>query len=91
MQNPYPNPLDDKTGFMHELLDVLSPEELRQYIAHYQWRQANEEFPEKPRSMYQSKAYFLLRTNQFIHNAKLVLAERGEIKSDGSEVIDHEE
>ena len=64
MQNPYPNPLDDKTGFMHELLDALSPEELRQYIAHYQWRQAHEVFPEKPRSMYQSKAYFLLRTNQ---------------------------
>ena len=91
MQNPYPNPLDDKTGFMHELLDALSPEELRQYIAHYQWRQAHEVFPEKPRSMYQSKAYFLLRTNQFIHNAKLVLAEHDKNKSDGSEVIDHEE
>ena len=64
MQNPYPDPLDDKTGFMHELLDALSPEELHQYIAHYQWRQAHEVFPEKPRSMYQSKAYFLLRTNQ---------------------------
>ena len=91
MQNPYPNPLDDKTGFMHELLEAMSPEELRQYIAHYQWRQAHEVFPEKPSSMYQSKAYFLLRTNQIIHNAKLVLAERGEIKLDGSEVIDHEE
>ncbi len=91
MQNPYPNPLDDKTGFMHELLDALSPRELRQCIAHYQWRQADEVFPEKPRSMYQSKAYFLLRTNQFIHNAKLVLAEHAEIKSDGSEVIDREE
>ena len=90
MQNPYPDPLDGKTGFMHELLDALSPDELRQYIAHYQWRQANEVLPERPRNMYQSKQYFLLRTNQFIHNAKLVLAERGETKSGGSEVIDHE-
>jgi hypothetical protein len=91
MQNPYSNPLDKKTGFMHELLNALSPEELRQYINHFQWRQAHEVFPEKPRNMYQSKAYFMLRTNQFIHDAKLVLAEQGEIKSDGSEVIDHEE
>jgi hypothetical protein len=91
MQNPYPNPLAGRSGYTHELLASLTPEEIKQYIANFQWRQAHEVFPKKPRSMYQSKAYFLLRTNQFIHNAKLVLAERGEIKSDGSEVIDHEE
>ena len=91
MQNPYPNPLNDKIGLTHELLDALSSEESRHYIAHFHWRQAQEVFPEKPRSMYQSKAYFLLRTNQFIHNAKLVFAEHAKIKSDGSEVIDHEE
>ena len=91
MQNPYPNPLAGRSGYTHELLASLTPEELKQYIANYQWSQAHASFPEKPRSMYQSKAYFLLRTNQFIHNAELVLAEYGEIKSDGSEVIDHEE
>ncbi len=91
MQNPYPNPLAGRSGYTHELLASLTPEEIKQYIANYQWEQANASFPEKPESVYQSKAYFLLRTNQFIHNAKLVLAERGEIKSDGSEVIDHEE
>ena len=91
MQNPYPNPLAGRSGYTHELLASLTPEEIKQYIANFQWSQAHASFPEKPDWWYQSKAYFLLRTNQFIHNAKLVLAEHAKIKSDGSEVIDHEE
>ena len=91
MHNPYPNPLDGRSGYTHELLASLTPEEIKQYITNFQWRQAHEVFPEKPRSMYQSKAYFLLQTNQFIYNAQKALAEHGKIKSDGTEVIDHEE
>ncbi len=76
MENPYPNPLSERSGILHELLESLTTEELRQYISHYQWRQAHDSFSEKPRSMHQSKAYFLLRTNQFVYDAKLVLARK---------------
>jgi hypothetical protein len=76
MENPYPNPLSERSGVLNELLDSLNSEELQQYISHFQWRQAHEVFSEKPRSMYQSKAYFLLRTNQFVYDAKLVLARK---------------
>jgi hypothetical protein len=91
MKNPYPDPLAGRSGYTHELLALLTPEEIKQYIANYQWEQANASFPEKPESVYQSKAYYMYRTNQFIYDAQKVLAERGEMKSDGSEVIDHEE
>ena len=91
MQNPYPDPLAGRSGYTHELLASLTPEEIKQYIANYQWSQAHASFPDKPDSVYLSKAYYMYRTNQFIHNAKLVLAEHVKIKSDGTEVIDHEE
>ena len=90
MQNPYPDPLAGRSGYTHELLASLTPEEIKQYIANYQWSQANASFPEKPESVYQSKAYYLYRTNQFIYDAQKVLAKHDKKKSDGTEVIDHE-
>ena len=90
MQNPYSNPLAGRSGCTHELLASLTPEEIKQYIANFQWSQAHASFPEKPDSVYQSKAYYMYRTNQFIYDAQKVLAEHGEMKSDGTEVIDHE-
>ena len=90
MQNPYPNPLAGRSGYTHELLASLTPEEIKQYIANYQWSQAHASFPDKPRSVYLSKAYYMYRTNQFIYDAQKVLAEHGEMKSDGTEMIDHD-
>ena len=91
MQNPYPNPLAERSGNTHELLASLTSEEIRQYVLHYRWEQANMSFPDNPKSVYKSKAYYMYRTNQWVYDAQKVLAEQGEIKSDGSEVIDHEE
>ena len=91
MQNPYPNPLAGRSGNTHELLASLTPAEIRQYVLHYRWEQANMSFPDNPKSVYKSKAYYMYRTNQWMYDAQKVLAEQGEIKSDGSEVIDHEE
>jgi len=76
MENPYPNPLSERTGVLHELLNSLTTEELHLYISHFQWRQAHEAFSDNPRNMYQSKAYFLLRTNQFIYDAKLAIVKK---------------
>ena len=90
MKNPYPDPLAGRSGYTHELLALLTPEEIKQYIANYQWSQAHALFPDKPHSVYLSKAYYMYRTNQFIYDAQKVLAEHGEIKSDGSEVNEHE-
>ena len=90
MKNPYPDPLAGRSGYTHELLASLTPEELKQYIANYQWSQAHASFPDKPHSVYLSKAYYMYRTNQFIYDAKKVLAEHGQIKSDSTEVINHE-
>ena len=91
MQNPYPDPLAGRSGYTHELLASLTPEEIKQYIANYQWSQAHASFPDKPDSVYLSKAYYMYRTNQFIYDAQKLLAKQAKKKSDGSEVIDHEE
>ena len=91
MQNPYPNPLAGRSGHTHELLALLTPEEIKQYVLHYRWEQANTSFPDNPKSVYKSKAYYMYRTNQWVYDAQKLLAEHGKIKSDGSEVIDHEE
>ena len=90
MKNPYPDPLAGRSGYTHESLASLTPAEIKQYIANYHWSQAHASFPEKPDNVYQSKAYYMYRTNQFIYDAQKVLAEHGEMKSDGTEVIDHE-
>ena len=90
MQNPYPDPLAGRSGYTHELLASLTSEEIKQYIANYQWSQANTSFPEKPDSVYQSKAYYMYRTNQFIYDAQKVLADHDKKKLDDTEVIDHE-
>jgi hypothetical protein len=73
MKNPYTNPLDGRSGNTPELLKSLNSEELQQYVAWYQWRRANESFPDKPKNMYQSKSYFTYRTSQFIHDAQKLL------------------
>jgi hypothetical protein len=76
MKNPYENPLNDKTGNLQELLDALTPTELQLYIAHYRWRQANEQFPKKPRNPYQSASYFRYRTDQRIYEAKKLISDK---------------
>ena len=90
MQNPYPDPLAGRFGYTHELLASLTPEEIKQYIANYQWSQAHASFPDKPHSVYLSKAYYMYRTNQFIYDAQKVLADHDKKKSDDTGVIDHE-
>jgi len=90
MQNPYPDPLAGQSGYTHELLASLTPEEIKQYIANYQWSQAHASFPENPDSVYLSKAYYMYRTNQFIYDAQKVLAENDKKMSDSTEVIDHD-
>ena len=91
MQIPYPNPLAGQFGNTHELLASLTPEEIRQYVLHYRWEQANMSFPDNPKSVYKSKAYYMYRTNQWVYDAQKVLAEHDKKKLDSSEVIDHEE
>ena len=76
MKNPYENPLNDKTGNLQELLDALTSTELHLYIAHYRWRQANEQFPKKPRNRYQSASYFRYRTDQRIYEAKKLITKK---------------
>ena len=71
--NPYKNPLDKKAGFTNRLLASLTQEELQEYISWYRWRQANETFPNRSRSVYKSSAYFMYRTNQFIYDAQKLL------------------
>lgn len=73
MNKPYKDPLAERSGNTLELIKSLSPRELQQYIAWYQWRQANESFPDKPTNMYQSKSYFTYRTSQFIYDAQKLL------------------
>ena len=90
MKNPYPDPLAGRSGYTHELLASLTPEEIKQYIANYQWSQAHKSFPDKPHSVYLSKAYCMYRTNQIIYDALKVLADHDEKKSDGTELINHE-
>ena len=90
MENPYPNPLAGRSGYTHELLASLTPEEIKQYIANYQWGQAHKSFPDKPHSVYLSKAYYMYRTNQFIYDALKVLAKHDIKKSDDTEVINHD-
>ena len=75
MRNPYPDPLAGRSGYIHELLASLTPEEIKQYIAHCRWSQANTSLLEKPDNVYQSKQYYMYRTNQHIYNAQNVLAE----------------
>ena len=75
----------------HELLVSQTPKEIIRYISSCQWSQAHSSFPAKPESVHQSKTYFLYRTNRFINDVQKALAEYGEMKSDGNEVIDHEQ
>ena len=73
MKNPYTNPIGEKSGNTYKLLASLTPEEIREYISWYRWRQEHELFPEKPQNVFQSKAYFMYRTNQFVYDAQKVL------------------
>ena len=75
MNNPYEDPLAERSGNTLELLASLTPKELKQNIAYYQWRRVNESFPNKPKSMYKSKSYFNYRTSQFIYDAQKLLAD----------------
>jgi hypothetical protein len=73
MKNPYSNPIGEKSGNTYKLLASLTPEKIREYISWYRWRQEHELFPEKPQNVYQSKAYFMYRTNQSIYDAQKML------------------
>jgi hypothetical protein len=75
MKNPYTNPLDGRSGNTLEMLKSLTPQELQQCVAYYQWRRANESFPDKPTNMYQSKSYYMYRTSQFIYDAQKLLVD----------------
>ena len=73
MKNPYSNPLDGKSGYTYKQLASLTPKEIREYVTYYRWEQANRSFPNNPKSVYESKSYFMYRTNQFIYDAQKVL------------------
>jgi hypothetical protein len=75
MNNPYEDPLAERSGNTLELLASLTTRELKQNIAYYQWRRVNESFPNKPKNMYQSKSYFNYRTSQFIYDAQKLLVD----------------
>ena len=76
MKNPYEDPLDGKIGNFQELLASLNPTELQRYISYYRWRQANEQFPQKPRNPYQSASYFRYRTDQRIYEAQKLISNK---------------
>ena len=73
MKNPFTNPLEGRLGNTLELLKSLTPEELQQYVACYQWRRANETFSDRPKNMYRLRSYFTYRTSQFIYDAQKLL------------------
>ena len=75
MKNSYTNPLDGRSGNTLELLKSLTSDELRQYIACYQWRRANETFSDRPKNTYRLRSYFSYRTSQFIYDAQKLLAD----------------
>ena len=81
MKNPYSNPLDGKSGYTHKLLAELTPEEIKQYVLHYRWEQANRSFPDNPKSVYKSKSYFMYRTNQWVYDAQKILDKNQAIDS----------
>ena len=83
MKNPYSNPLNGKSGYTHKLLASLTQKEIREYVAYYRWRQEHESFPDRPQNVYQSKAYFMYRTNQWVYDAHKMLDKNQTI---GSEV-----
>jgi len=83
MKNPYLNPIDEKSGNTYKLLASLNPKDLQEYISWYRWRQEHESFSDKPQNVYQSKAYFMYRTNQFVYDAQKLLDTNQAIESSG--------
>ncbi len=91
MQNPYKNPLEGKSGYTQKLLESLTAEELREYIAWCKWSQDHESFPDKPKNIYQSRAYFLYRTTRFVYDAKKEIDRRDEMATESGEVTENDE
>jgi hypothetical protein len=75
MNNPYKDPLAERSGNTLELLESLTPKDIKQNIAYHQWCRVNQSFPDRPKNVYQSKSYFLYRTSQFIFDAQKLLAD----------------
>ncbi|MFM8793413.1 MAG: hypothetical protein ACKOFF_00730 [Acidimicrobiales bacterium] len=76
-QNPYADPTAGRTGLVHEILESLSNDELREYVNHLLWRQVHGTFPARPENPYASRAYFVYRTNNWIHQCWAILRSRG--------------
>ncbi|MEY3690458.1 MAG: hypothetical protein RJB57_113 [Actinomycetota bacterium] len=76
-QNPYKNPTAGRTGLVHEILESLTNDELKEYINHLIWRQDNRTFPDRPANPYASREYFLFRTGNWIFQCQQILRSRG--------------
>lgn len=76
-QNPYKDPTAGRTGLVHEILESLTNAELKEYINHLTWRQANSTFPARPTNPYASRGYFLFRTGNWIVQCEEILRSRG--------------
>lgn len=76
-QNPYADPTAGRTGLVHEILESLTNDQLKEYVDHLLWRQANGTFPARPENPYASRGYFVYRTNNWIIQCREILRSRG--------------
>ena len=79
-KNPYNDPTVGKYGDSKttiEILESLTSDELREYIKYLQWEQANRK--NRGPSVYQSRAYYAYRSNNWIQWCRDILRERGEL------------
>ena len=76
-QNPYDDPTEGRSGLVHEILESLTNDELKEYINHLLWAQSNASFPDRPRSPYASRGYYSYRTSNWIHQCREILKSRG--------------
>jgi hypothetical protein len=62
--NPYPNPMGEKTGSTIEILESLTDQELDTYVLHLQWEQQHRVFDNT--NMYRSRSYYAYRSGNWI-------------------------
>ena len=74
--NPHPDPTAGKFGNVIEILESLTDAELKTYIDHLLWERDHREF--STTNVYQSRAYYNLRSGNWIHTCRLILADRCE-------------
>ena len=75
-KNPFDNPTAGKSGSTIEILQSLTSDELREYVRHLRWEQKNRK--NRGPSVYQSRAYYEYRSNNWIYWSLDILRERGE-------------